>query len=239
MTERRDDLVELVGESGGSGDPGTGSPVPRSPDEPADAVTRWWRSLPVLDRFMALGTAVVLVVAVCVGVSAAHQRHSVLHLTRVQRVDNPVPGVDALGCPVTTTCRVRVLPSLRALVILVAPQLSVESSMEVVDARTAKSYRRELFAHDPRDELSTVRVISACVPGGIGNRAEISGISQQYANPPGGGFAAPTRTLMTPVRNGCFGYVSYQATHGISSDAPTSLAPLLALISSPLVAVHR
>lgn len=184
-------------------------------------------------------TAVAFVfLAGVVVVDASTQRPAARHVMHRVVVDNPVPGVDALGCPAGAPCIVRMATRLVAAVRARVPAFTVLSASEVVDARTGQVYRRDLLAVDPHDVLSVVRLIAACVPGGTGNSTALDAVSQLYAKPPGGGFGAPERTRVTPVRAGCFAYASYRATRIPAPQSVTGPAALLDLVTDSALAVH-
>jgi hypothetical protein len=235
--DRRDELVQLVGENGAGA---AYEPVPRRPRPGrADALSTRWLRVGPLDRALILVSVAVLAATVLIGVHAAQERRPVRHLTHSVVVHNRVPGVDALGCPVIATCFVRPATTLRRVVHARMPTLSVTYADEVVERRTSHVYRRELLGHEPGDALSVVRIIAACVPGGTGNTSPLDAVSQSYAGPPAGGLGAPLRIRMTPVVDGCFAYVSYQATPGATAIGHREPASrLLALVTDPALTVH-
>jgi hypothetical protein len=230
---RREDLVELATAARVTG-PDDGDLVDTGSD--TRLLDRWpfWARADQVQRCLFGLSVGLLVMAGGLGVAAAQARHPV---HRVVHTVAARPGVDAMGCPLTTQCGVRAATAMSAELHSLAASWRVDYAVETYSLSNGTVYRRELSAHDPAAPTSTVLVISACVPGGSGTGSDLTATDGE----PGVGEETTT-TRMTPVVNGCFGYAvlrELSVDSGDAYDGPVGAFNLLNLVSLPGVVVSR
>lgn len=123
-----------------------------------------WSATALRARTLILLSAVLAVVAVALGVAAAHAQPRY----RLRTMAGPAPSApgstDAVGCPVTARCTVLAdaLPSLRAAFLRAFPGGRVLAAQRTVELSTGRVYRADL--EGLIGERTTVQIASQCVP---------------------------------------------------------------------------